>query len=98
MKKKYVSTINDSVYYESDEHVDMISDSDKQVDPRNDPIAETHIVDRVHTLSVRVGLSETDFVIRGRILPVMNVLDNSSVDLPLGSQCKSVGVNRHILN
>ena len=26
MKNKYVSTINDSVYYESDEHVDMISD------------------------------------------------------------------------
>ena len=32
MKKKDVSTINDFVYYESDEHLDMISDSDKQVD------------------------------------------------------------------
>ena len=30
--KKYVSTINDSVYYESDEQVDTISDSNKQVD------------------------------------------------------------------
>ena len=26
MKNKYVSTINDSVYYESDEHADTISD------------------------------------------------------------------------
>ena len=38
MKKKYVSTINDSVYNESNEHVDTISDSIKQVDPRNNPI------------------------------------------------------------
>ena len=29
---KDVLTINDSVYYESDEHVDTISDSSKQVD------------------------------------------------------------------
>ena len=50
MKKNDVSTINDSVYNESDEHVDTISDSNKQVDPRNDPIKETHIVDGVRTL------------------------------------------------
>ena len=43
MKKKYVSTINDSVYYESYEHVDTISDPNKQVDPRNYPIAETQL-------------------------------------------------------
>ena len=54
MKKKYVSTINYSVYNESDEHVDTISDSRKHVDPRNDPIKETHIVDRVSTLSIGV--------------------------------------------
>ena len=52
IKNKDVSTINDSAYYESDEHVDMISYSIKQVDPINDPIAETHIVERVCTLSV----------------------------------------------
>ena len=46
MKNKYVSTINDLVYYESDEHVDTISDSSKQVDASNDPIKETHIFDR----------------------------------------------------
>ena len=58
MKKKYVSTINDSVYNESDEHVDTISDSSKQVDPRNDPIKETHVVDRVSTLPIVVGSLE----------------------------------------
>ena len=35
MKKKDVSTINDSVYYESDEHVDTISDPSKYVDASN---------------------------------------------------------------
>ena len=43
MKKKDVSTINDSVYYELDKHVYTISDSSKQVDARNDSIKETHI-------------------------------------------------------
>ena len=38
MKNKYVSTINNSVYNELDEHLDTISDSRKQVDPRNNPI------------------------------------------------------------
>ena len=50
MNKKDVSKINDSVYYESDEHVDTIHDSNKQVDPRNNPIVETHIVNRVCSL------------------------------------------------
>ena len=54
MKKKDVSTINDSVYYELDEHVDTISDSSKQVDASNDPIKETHIVDGINNLSVKV--------------------------------------------
>ena len=57
--KKYVLTINNSVYYESYEHVDTISDYSKQVDARKDPIKETHIVDRVRNLSVRVGSLET---------------------------------------
>ena len=54
MKKNDVFTINDSVYYELDEHVDTISDSSKQVDARTDPI-KTHIVDGISTLSIRVG-------------------------------------------
>ena len=114
MKKKGVSTINDSVYYESGEHVDTISDSNKQVEPINDPIQETHIVDRFRILSVRIGLFEPAVVIGGSIRPVTNVLDDSRVELPLdslsplntnqskafvfGSQFKSVGVNRNILN
>ena len=85
MKKKDVSTINNSVYYDSYEHVDTISDSNKQVDPTNDPIAETHIVDRFHNLSVRVGLFDPAVVIGGRIGPVTNVLENSRGGLPLDS-------------
>ena len=84
MKNKYVSTINDSAYYESDERVDTISDSRKQVDQINDPIAETHIVDGVFTLSVRVGLFKPAVAVGGSIGPVTNFLDNSSVELPLG--------------
>ena len=42
------------MYYESDEHVDTISDSSKQVDASNEPIKDTHIVDRVRNLSVGV--------------------------------------------
>ena len=114
MKNKDVSIINDSVYSELDEHVDTISDSRKQVDPINDPIAETHIVERVRSLSVRVGLFDPDVVVGRSIGPVTNVLDNLLVDLPLnsfypfntnqsrafmvGSQCNSVGFNRNILN
>ena len=35
MKKEKASTINNLVYYESDEHADTISDSRKQVDTSN---------------------------------------------------------------
>ena len=58
MKKKDVSTTNDLVYYESDEHVDTISDSSKQVDASNKPIKDTHIVDGINNLSVGVGSIE----------------------------------------
>ena len=37
IQKKDVATINDSVYYESGDQVDTISDSNKQVDPSCDP-------------------------------------------------------------
>ena len=80
MKKKDVSTTNDYVYYESDEQVDTISDSNKQVDPKSDPMAETHIFDRVGKLSVGVGLFEP-YVIGGGIGNdlVTNVLENLRV-------------------
>ena len=54
MKKKDVSTINDLVNYESDEHVDTISDSSKQVDASYEPIKDTHIFDGINNLSVGV--------------------------------------------
>ena len=50
MKKGKVSTINDSVYYDSDEPVDTISDSIKQVDASNKPITDTHIFEGVNNL------------------------------------------------
>ena len=85
MKKKDVSTIKDSIYHESDKHVDTINDSKKQVDPRNDPISETHIFDRVNSLSARVRIFEPAVIIGGSIGPVTNVLENSRVELPLDS-------------
>ena len=54
MKKKEAKTINDSVYYESDEHTDTISDSSKQVDASNKPIKYTHIVKGINNLSVGI--------------------------------------------
>ena len=108
MKNKDVSTINDSVFYESDEYVDIISDSNKHVGPRNNPIAYTHIVDRFRNFSVGVGLFEPAIVIGGRISPITNILENLRVEIHLdslsplstnqskvfviGSECKSVGV------
>ena len=113
MLKKDVLKINDLVSYESDEHVDTISDSRKEVDASNEPIKETHIVNRVRNLSVGVRLFEPS-VIGGHIQPVMNILDNLGVELShnilsplnrntskafvIGSKFKSVGVNSNIIN
>ena len=86
LTKKYVSTINYSIYYESDEQVDTISDSNKQVDTRSNPMADTHIVDRVRKLSVGVGLFEPSAIggcIRKDLLT--NVQDNWRVELSLNS-------------
>ena len=65
--KKDESTINNLLYYESGEHVDTIGDSIIQVDASNQPIKETHIVDRVCNLSVRV-ISVEPAVIGVRII------------------------------
>ena len=45
MKKKEAKTIDDSVYPESDEHADTISDSSKKVDASKKQITETHILE-----------------------------------------------------
>ena len=66
MKKKDVSKINDSLYYESDEHVDTISDSSKRVDVRIEPIKDTHIVDRINKLSV--GFVSVEPVVIGVVI------------------------------
>ena len=65
--KKDILTINNSVYYASDENVDTISDSSKQVDASNKPTKETHISDRVRNLSVR-DISVNPAVIKVRII------------------------------
>ena len=53
-KNKDASTINDLSYYELDEHEVEISDSRKPVEASKEPITDTHIVDRVCNLSVRI--------------------------------------------
>ena len=105
------STINNSVYYESDEQVDTISDSHKQVDPRSDPKADTHIFDRIRKLSVGTFKPSVIGVI-GQDL-VTNVQENLRMDLSLNSlsllntntseaivigwACKSAEVDRNTL-
>ena len=86
IQKKDFTIINDSVYYDSDEQVDTISDSNKHVDPNSDPMVESHIVDRVRKLSVGVGIFEPA-VIGGGIGNdlVTNVLENLRMELSLNS-------------
>ena len=86
MKKKDVSTINNSVYNEPDEHVEMISDSSNQIDARIDPIKETHIVDGFRTLSIGVGSLEPAVNIingQGIMNLVTHVLTNSNEQLSM---------------
>ena len=52
--KKEAKAINDLVYHESDEHVNTIIDSSKQVDANNKPITDTHIVKVINNLSVGI--------------------------------------------
>ena len=62
MKKKEAKTINNSVYYESDEHADTISDSSKQVDASNEPITYTHIFKVINNLSVGIVSVDPAFI------------------------------------
>ena len=71
--KKDVSTINYSVYYYSDEQVDTISDSNKQVDASSETKEDTHIINRTRKLSVRqlfepavIGFIRQDLVINSQ--------------------------------
>ena len=85
IQNKDVSTINDSVYYESDEQVDTMSDSNKQVDPSSNPKEETHIIDRIRKLSVRTILFDIAIIgVIGQDL-IMNFQENSRVVISLKS-------------
>ena len=93
MKKEKVSAIKNSVYYESDEHADTISDSSKQVDASNKSITDSHIVEGVNNLSVgivsvepavigvgMIGRGITQGVISGRTSIVKNIVTEISSD------------------
>ena len=81
IKKKDVSTINNSAYYDSDEQVETISDYNKQVDPRSDPMEETHVVARIFKLSVGFRLFEPAVIgVIGKDL-VTNVRENLRMEL-----------------
>ena len=82
--KKYVSTINDYVYYESDKQVDMISDSNKQVDASIEPNEETHIIDRIRKFSVRQLCEPAVIGVIGQDL-VTNFKENFRVELSINS-------------
>ena len=107
MKKKVKKEIDNSVYHESDEHSDTISDSSKQVDTSNKPITYTQIVEGVNNLSVRivsvkpavigVGIIERGIpqgVISGRTSIVKNIVTNISSD----SNKKIIETNTFQLN
>ena len=112
--KKDVSTINDYIYYESDEQVNTISDSNKQVDSNSDPKEENHIIDIIRKLSVRPILFDpAAFRVIGQDL-VTSVQETSRVDLSLkslsllntisseeivtGAACNTAQVDRNIWN
>ena len=88
VQKKYISTINDSGYNESNDQVDKISDSKEQVDTSSrsntdyikrvdlisDPRIDTHITNGIKKLSIRTITFES--VMIGQYL-VMSVQDSS---------------------
>ena len=78
--------INNYIYYKSEKQAEKISNSNKQADASSKPNEETHIIDRIRKLPVRqlfrppiIGVIRQDLV--------MNVQDNSRVELSLESLC-----------
>ena len=84
MHKKVVSTILDSIYYESDDQVDTIGDFNKQVDPSRNPKEKIHIIHRIRKLSVRQLFDPAVIGIIGQDL-ITDVQENSRVELSLKS-------------
>ena len=72
----------------------MIVDSNKQVDPRSNTMAETHIFDIFRKISVGVALFEPAVI--GVIINnlVTNVLENSREELSLNSLFNSTRMRR----
>ena len=64
--------------------VDSIRDSNKQVDASSKPKEETHIIDRIHKLSVRQIFDPAVIGVIGQDL-VTNVQENSRVQISLNS-------------
>ena len=99
--------MKNSVYYELDEHVDTISDSNKQVDARNEPIKETHIVDKVRNLSVGVVSHEPAVtgigiirhgITQGIINRGMNIVSNLVTNVLTNSSEILLNTNSSCLN
>ena len=107
MKKKDVSTINNLVCYESDEHADTISDSSKPVDASNDPIKGTHIVEGINNLSagivsiepavIRVGIIG-QAITHGVINDITNIGSNIVTDILTNSSKQLFATNTFQLN
>ena len=105
--KKNVSTINDFVYYDLDKQIDTISDSNKQVDPSSNPRVDTNIINRIHKLSVRPILFDTDVIgqdlvtsvqetsINGLLLKSLNSLHTIFLkEIVTDAACNSAQVDR----
>ena len=107
MKNKETKTINDLVYYESDEHADTFSDSSKQVDASNKPITDIHIVEGVNKLSVVIVSVEPPVigvVIIGRgitqvvISGITSIVKNIATDISSDSSKQRFETNTFQLN
>ena len=107
IKKRDVLKINNSIYYESDEHVYTISDSSKQVDASNKPITDTHIVEVINNLSVGavsvepavigvgiIGRGITQGVISG----ITSIVNNNVTDISSDSSKQLFKTNTFQLN
>ena len=107
IQNKYISTINDSEYYESDDQVDTISDSKEQVNPSSNPRVDTHITDGIQKLSIRpitlesvvIGqnliTSDQETSRGGFSLKSFNPLHTISVnEIVTDAACNSTQVNR----
>ena len=107
MKKKEAKTINDSVYYESYEHADTISDSSKQVDGSKKPITDTQIVEGINNLSfgivsvepavIGVGIIGQD-ITHGVMSMRTNIGSNTVTDILTNSSKQLFKTNTFQLN